>query len=66
MEKFANLTIKIPSESDIKNLKYPKIAIKKIADMRPNKHNFSWNDVHVNKNLCVKIINKAKSICTIM
>ena len=67
MKKFMNLTIKIPSEfDDINNLKYPKIAIKRIADTRPIKHNFTWNDVNVNKNLCIKVINKVKSSCIIM
>jgi hypothetical protein len=65
MEKITNLTIKIPSD-DIKILKYPKISIKKIADGLPNNQHFTWNDVNVNKNLCMKIINKAKTSCIIM
>ena len=67
MEKIQNLTIKIPLESDINNLKYPKIYIKKIADVKMKKQHFTWNDVHVNvnKNLCIKIINKAKTNCII-
>jgi hypothetical protein len=69
MKKITNLSIKIPSESDnINNLKYPKITIKKIDDIRKNKHNFTWNDVNinVNKNLCMKVINKVKTSCVIM
>jgi hypothetical protein len=67
MEKIQNLTIKIPSD-DIKNLKYPKIYIKKIADVQTKNQNFTWNDVNVNvnKNLCIQIINKAKTACIIM
>ena len=69
MKKFTNLTIKIPLESDdINNLKYQKIAIKKIEDTRHNKHIFTWNDAHinVNNNLCMKVINKVKTSCLIM
>ena len=70
MEKIKNLTIKIPLESDINNFKYPKIYIKKIADVQTKNQNFTWNDAHVNvnvnKNLCITIINKAKTACIIM
>ena len=68
MEKNTNLTIKIPLESDINNIKYPKIYIKKIADDQSKNQHFTWNDVHVNvnKNLCITIINKAKTACIIM
>ena len=70
MKKVMNLTIKIPSESDeinnINNIKYQKNAIERIENTRSTKHNFTWNDVNVNKNCCIKVINKVKTSCIIM